>query len=674
MVPTPSPDSPNVSKGKTASAPPVQPPPAESLLSAIVDSSDDAIISKDLQGVITSWNASAERIFGYTRDEAVGQRVTILLPPGHESEEHEILQKVRRGERIDHFETTRRRKDGRMIDVSVTISPVLAPDGTVVGASKVARDISEQRRTAEAGLLLAAIVGSSDDAIVSKSLRGIITSWNAGATRIFGYTPEEAIGQSVLMLVPQDRKDEEPKILARLGRGERVDHFETIRVRKNGEHFPVSLTISPVRNAHGQIIGASKIARDITELKRISDEREQLLESERTARSQAEHANRMKDEFLATVSHELRTPLNAIVSWTQLLREAGGLSRESSQGIDVIERNARMQAQLIDDLLDLGRIASGKMALDVEWIDIAAIAREALASVQHAAEAKQITIKTILNEVRGGMMGDKRRLLQVLWNLLTNAIKFTPSKGKVVLSVARINSHVEIAVSDNGRGIAADFLPHVFERFRQADASTTRQSGGLGIGLALVKQLVEMHGGDVRGESAGLNQGATFTISLPVLVARNLSAPDERGQPLATAPDPANMEELAGIRVLAVDDDLDSLEALARILTNRHADVKTAASTAQALELFASFRPNVVLSDIGMPGQDGYEFVRRLRQLPGGAAVPAAALTALARSEDRMRALQAGFQTHIAKPVAPAELVAVVRSLAALHPNLPAEI
>lgn len=640
-------------------------PPADLLLSAIIDSSDDAIISKTLDGIVTSWNRSAERIFGYTRDEMMGQPITRLLPPQRRAEETDILARIRRGEAIYHLETQRQRKNGQLIDVSVTISPIRAPDGTIIGASKVARDITELRRIGRAGLLLAAIVNSSDDAIVSKNLDGIITSWNAGAERIFGYTEDEMIGKPVLLLVPPDRKEEEPKILQRIRSGERVDHFETMRRRKNGELFPVSLTISPVKDTNGTIIGASKIARDITELKRIAAERDELLESERAARGRAEQANRMKDDFLATVSHELRTPLNAIVGWTQVLKDTPGATSEMLDGIEVIERNAFVQAQLIDDLLDLGRITAGKLALDTSWLEIGRVVQDAIASVRPSAEAKQVAIKSIIDEVRGGMVGDRKRLQQVLWNLLANAIKFTPKGGHIIVTVGRINSHVEIAVSDNGRGIAADFLPYVFERFRQADSSTTRQYGGLGIGLALVKQLVELHGGDVRAESAGLNQGATFTVSLPIIVARIASTSTPHPNPAVGA----TGEELAGIRVLAVDDDADSLEVVKRVLSARGAVVRGTGSTEDALKEFTEFQPDVILSDIGMPGSDGYQFIRLIRQKAGGATVPAAALTALARAEDRMRALQAGFQTHVAKPVAPAELVAVVQSLAALRPT-----
>jgi PAS domain S-box-containing protein len=639
---------------------------AANLLSAIIDSSDDAIVSKDLNGVVTSWNRSAERIFGYTAEEMIGHPILILLPKDRQAEEFEILARIRRGERIDHFETFRQRKDGKLIDVSVTISPIHEPGGKIIGASKVARDITEQKRGGEASLLLAAIVNSSDDAIISKNLNGIITSWNAGAQRMFGYTQEETVGRSVLMLVPTDRQDEEPKILERLRRGERVEHFETVRVRKNGQQFHVSLTISPVKDLTGRVIGASKIARDVTEFKLVSAEREQLLQSERVARSQAENANRMKDEFLATVSHELRTPLNAIVGWTQLLKDCEGEQEEIAHAVAVIERNARAQAQLIDELLDLGRIVSGKMTLDVQSIDIAGVVQDVIATVQHTADLKSIRVKIILNGIRGSMMGDKQRLQQILWNLLVNAIKFTPKDGSVILSVDREASQVEISVTDTGCGIAPEFLPHVFERFRQGDSTTTRQHSGLGIGLALVKQLTELHGGVVRAESPGLGKGATFTVKLPVVVTRPL--PEETSTQGAPAREELfDMENLSGIRVLVVDDDKDSLEMVKRILSNRHALVETAESVGQAIKLFTSFHPHVVLSDIGMPGQDGYEFIRRVRQLPGGNSVPAAALTALARSEDRMRALQAGFQTHVAKPIAPNELVAVVRSLAALR-------
>ncbi|HYC71675.1 MAG TPA: PAS domain S-box protein [Opitutaceae bacterium] len=646
---------------------PARPPqlPAELMLSAIFDASDDMISMQNRDHVITAWNPSAERMLGYSAAEAIGQSCMMLVAPERQVQEEEILSRILRGERIAHFETVWMRKDGSRLEISVTVSPIRAPDGAVVGSSKVARDIGQRKRESEADSLLAAIVSSSDDAIVSKNLDGIITSWNEGARRMFGYAPEEIIGRPVLMLLPADRKDEEPRILDRLRRGERIDHFETVRVRKNGEHFPVSLTISPVKDAAGKVIGASKIARDITELKRVATEREQFLQGERAARAQAEHANRMKDEFLTTISHELRTPLNAIVGWAEVLKAIAPGHEEVLNGIEVIERNARIQAQLIDDLLDLGRISSGKMTLNVEPVDLAAVVREAIGSVQHAADLKHIVIRTVLSDPSGRLTGDVKRLRQVVWNLLANAIKFTPAHGRVTVTLARVGSQIALTVADNGRGIAAEFLPYVFERFRQADSSITRQHGGLGIGLALVKQLVELHAGTVRAESPGLGLGATFTVTLPLAVAHpeRLTAGPESGS--ASAP-PGGVD-LGGVKVLAVDDDRDSLELLRRILAARNADIRTAASVAQALDIFREFHPDVVLSDIGMPDADGYDLIRRIRGLPRGESVPAAALTALARAEDRMRALQAGYQTHVAKPVAAAEIVAVVRSLASLR-------
>jgi PAS domain S-box-containing protein len=641
----------------------VTPPPAEQLLSAIVDSSDDAILSKDLDGIITSWNKAAERIFGYTAAEIIGKSVLVLLPADRKAEEADILSRVRRGERVDHFETVRMTKEGKLVEMAITESPIKDPQGMIVGASKVARDISALKHGARADLLLAAIVNSSEDAIISKGLDGIITSWNSGAERIFGYAPEEIVGHPVLKLIPPGRREEEPKIIDQLRRGIRVDHFETVRVRKNGEHFPVSLTISPVRDASGNIVGASKIARDITEVQRAAAEREQLLASERNARAQAEKANRMKDEFLSTVSHELRTPLNAIVGWTEVLAEGDQNREEIIHGIEIIRRNAMIQAQLIEDLLDLGRISSGKMALEVTAVDIGAVISEAMGSVSHAAQTKQIAIVPVIGNVRG-LQGDAKRLQQVIWNVLTNAIKFTPKNGKVVVRASRVNSHVEISVADSGQGIAPEFIPHLFERFRQEDSSITRTHGGLGIGLALVKQLIELHGGSVRAESPGANLGSTFTLSLPVsALQEDHRPPPNAGESLSALVLP----DLQGIRVLAVDDDRDSLELLRRILGSRHAEVETASSVEEAMAKFGRSPPDVVLSDIGMPGKDGYDLIRLIRQHPSGATTPAAALTALARADDRTRALTAGFQSHVAKPVAPAEVVAMVHSLASLR-------
>jgi PAS domain S-box-containing protein len=511
---------------------------------------------------------------------------------------------------------------------------------------------------------LAAIVASSDDAIISKDLDGIVQSWNAAAERIYGYTAAEMIGQPITLVIPPDRPDEEPQILERLKRGERVDHFETVRVHKDGHLIDVSVTISPIRGANGQIIGASKISRDITHLKRITREREQLYHNEQAARKEAERLNRVKDEFLATLSHELRTPLNAILGWSHILRSSTS-PQDLSQGLETIERNARLQTQLIEELLDVSRIISGKLRLDVQRVDLPTVVAESLESVRPAADAKHIRLSKVIDPSAGPVMGDSARLQQVMWNLLTNAVKYTTKAGRIQVLVHRVASQVHIEVSDNGQGIEPDFLPHLFTRFAQADSSTTRRHGGLGLGLAIVRHLVELHGGTVLAASAGAGQGATFTVQLPLAVIHQTPSVEGHTPPGATPGTAVASMDLTGVKALIVDDEPDACALVQRLLEANHAIVVAAQSAAQALELLRKERPDVLLSDIGMPGEDGYQLLKKVRELPAseGGATPAVALTAFARSEDRRRALIAGFQLHVPKPVEPAELLTVVASL-----------
>jgi PAS domain S-box-containing protein len=632
-------------------------------LAAIVESSDDGIVSKDLRGVVQSWNRAAEQIFGYTADEMVGQSITRIFPPDRLHEEDEILAKIARGERIEHFKTIRVRKDGRRLPVSVTISPLKDADGQIIGASKIVRDLS---RAAELEGRFEAIVASSDDAIVGKDLNGVVESWNTAAEKIFGYTAEEMIGRPITAIIPPDRQDEEPHILDRLKRGERVDHFETVRVRKDGRKIDVSVTISPIKDPTGRVIGASKIARDITDLKRIMREREHMLESEQAARREAERISRAKDEFLATLSHELRTPLNAILGWAQVLRTDPSNPEDLLQGLETIERNARVQTQLIEDLLDMSRIISGKIRLDVQDVDLTSVITSAIGSIRPAADAKAIHIQQVMDPYAGPVAGDPNRLQQVLWNLLTNAVKFTPKGGHVRVVLKRVDSHLEITVSDTGQGIHPDFLPHLFARFSQQDTSTTRRHGGLGIGLAIVRHLVELHGGTIRASSGGPGQGATFSVSLPLSV---LTDRPTRQEPAGAESTPADVPrlvvDLSGVRALVVDDEADARALVKRVLESNRALVLTAASADEAIEVMQRESLDVLLSDIGMPEHDGYELLRRVRSLPAsqGGAIPAVALTAFARSEDRRRALMAGFQLHVSKPVEPAELLAVVANL-----------
>ena len=428
----------------------------------------------------------------------------------------------------------------------------------------------------------------------------------------------------------------------------------------------------PISGALGEIVEWFGAASDVTNLKRIEEERVRLLEAERSARVAAERSGYLKDEFLATLSHELRTPLNAILGWAQLLLRRQ-LDEELSEGLGVIERNSRAQSQLVEDLLDMSRIISGKLRINVQQVDLAEVIREAVESVQPSADARGVRLEVVLASDGGPVRGDPARLQQVVWNLLSNAVKFTHKGGKVQVGLERVQSHVEITITDNGMGIAAEFLPYVFERFRQADGTTTRKHGGLGLGLAIVKSIVEAHGGRIRAKSAGEGKGAAFTVELPLMIIQD-DEPGEgkrmqrRGISRGKRGNRVFVETdiLDGVSVLVVDDDKDARELIRRVLEDHKAKVQVAASATEGFMAFQRGKAQVILSDIGMPTEDGYEFIRKVRGLSAkeGGETPAAALTAFAHSEDRRRALVAGFQSHIAKPVEAAELVTVVASLA----------
>jgi len=400
---------------------------------------------------------------------------------------------------------------------------------------------------------------------------------------------------------------------------------------------------------------------------RAAADRETLLESERFARTEAERMSAMKDEFLATLSHELRTPLSAILGWAQVLRYSA-TDPDLAKGLETIERNARIQKQLIEDLLDMSRITSGKLRLDIQAVQPVTFVEAAIETTRPAADAKGIRLETMLDPVAGPVSGDPQRLQQVVWNLLSNAVKFTPKHGKVQVLLQRVNSHIEITVADTGAGIDPEFLAHAFDRFRQADGSSTRQHGGLGLGLSIVRHLVELHGGSARIASPGRNLGTTVTVELPLKVVHGRPDGDAaRLHPSSTqsATYDYHAIDLAGIRVLVVDDQLDGRELVARVLSECGAEVSSTDDAAQALRLIESTRPHVLISDIGMPHVDGFELLRRVRALGAsrGGSLPALALTAFARSEDRTRALRAGFLMHLSKPVEASELIASVASI-----------
>ena len=510
--------------------------------------------------------------------------------------------------------------------------------------------------------VLAAIVDSSDDAIIGKTLDGQIRTWNAGAERVFGYTAEEAIGKSITILMPPDRIHEEATIVATLSRGERIDHYETERVTKDGQRIHVSLSVSPIRDATGVIVGAAKIARDVTLRKTLEAEREQLLAKEQAARNLAEQAITAKDAFLAMVSHELRSPLSPILAWVRLLQQGVLDKAKSRRALATIERSARVQAQLVDDLLDISRIVFGKLRLQIGKVNLDAVATAAVEVSRPAADAKGVQLDLALDRETISVTGDPGRLQQVISNLVSNAIKFTPKGGRVQITLMRVGHGVQISVSDTGRGITPEFLPHLFEWFQQAETGPARAHGGLGLGLAIVRHLVELHGGTVHAASEGEGKGATLTVLLPRVA---LQGSGELPSVTTASELQPYRQALTGRRILVVDDEPDTCEVISSLFTSCGAEVRVAGSAADGFDELTRWRPDAVVSDIAMPGEDGFAFIAKVRALEGGLGrLPAIALTAYATPEDRVRVFSSGFHVHIVKPFEPGELVAAVANLA----------
>jgi len=471
-------------------------------LAAIVESSDDAIISHDLEGRVETWNPAAARIYGYTADEMVGHPVQQLVPHDLRGAEVELINRLKGGETISHLETTALLKSGDVMPVSLSLSPVLTSEGEIIGAARIVRDLSLLQRAERDALRLAAIVDSSEDAIISKDLNGIVQTWNKSAERMFGYAADEMVGQSITKIIPPQRLGEEDTVLTRIRAGVPVEHFETMRQRKDGSLVEISLSVSPIRTASGVVIGASKIARDVSIQRQLARE--------------AEDANRVKDEFLATLSHELRTPLNAVLGYTRMLRNGNLGSDRQERAIDIIERNAALLHQLVSDVLDISGIVTGKMRVNPSECDLSSIVRAACDSVRPTSETKgvPITVDTPPNPVV--IRCDTDRMQQVFWNLMANAVKFTPRGGLVSVRLFEDGQVAKAAIADTGVGIRREALPHVFQRFWQGESVNSRQTGGLGLGLALARHFVELHGGSINAESAGPGKGSTFTVTLPL--------------------------------------------------------------------------------------------------------------------------------------------------------------
>ena len=647
----------------------------------LVESNRDyAILLLDREGYVRSWNAGAQRIKGYSADEIIGRHFSSFYPPEAVERQHpqyELRVAAEQGRYEE--EGWRVRKDGSLFWANVVITALRNASGELVGFGKVTRDLTHRREHEEAlreseERFRLLVEGVAEYAIFMLDANGHVVTWNAGAERINGYTAGEIIGRHFSIFYPKDAFDigwPEHELQIATTQGEYQE--EGWRVRKDGSRFWAQVTITALRDGSGRLRGFAKLTRDLSERRRTESMqeyaalRDQMLEAERAARMEAQRAARMRDEFLATLSHELRTPLNAILGWTQILSMPTRVhdERELRRGLDVIERNARAQVELIDDLLDLSRILAGQLRLDVQRVALVDVIGNAIESVQPAADAKGVRVESILDTRRGIVSGDAGRLQQVMWNILSNAIKFTPKGGKVQVLLEQVDSHIEISVSDTGIGIPAHFLPYVFARFSQKDSTPARSYGGLGLGLAISKQLVELHGGSIHAKSAGEGEGATFIVRLPLVLIepeRNDTA-ESAGACPQTGEDEL-LPQFDHARILVVDDEADARDLVRTVLESRGASVITVASAEEALKILNTSAPDVLISDIGMPGTDGYHMMRAIRaREPGGRRLPALALTAFARADDRKRAMLAGYQAHISKPFDIGEFVLLVAGL-----------
>jgi PAS domain S-box-containing protein len=636
-------------------------------LAAIVESSADAVIGETLEGTVTSWNAAAERIYGYAAEEAIGQPISMLVPAEAADDLACLFERVRRGERIQRHETVRRCKDGKKVDVALSLSPICDAAGAIVGVATIARDVTDQRRLerelregdARHRLAVeAARIGTWFWYVKTERLE-----WTPLCRSMHGIGPADEVSfERFLAIVhPDDRGRTDDAV--RRSFEQRCDfRIEHRVVWPDGSVHWLAGLGRPFYDEAGEPERMLGVSLDITEHKQAEQERAGLLERERAALAEAHAAARAKDDFLATLSHELRTPLQAMLGWTQLLKarvdDAAAMQRK---GLETIERNARTQAQLIEDLLDVSRIVAGKLRVDRGRVDLVDVVTAALESARSAAEAKAIRLDATIEPVGGVVLGDATRLQQVVANLLANAVKFTPSGGQIRVRLEPERATARIVVDDSGRGMSPDLLPYVFDRFRQAESATTRRQGGLGLGLAIVRHIVELHGGTVRAESPGEGLGSTFTVTLPVVDAEPSAVLAERARqgrgrgPVA----------LDGVRVLVVDDDADARDLLEIVLHEAGAEVHAVASVRAALDALTSFRPQLLLSDIGMPEEDGYALIRevRAREPQGDGRIPAVALTAFASCAEREEALALGFDAHFAKPANADDLARTVASL-----------
>ena len=655
---------------------------SESRYRRLFETAQDGILILDaVNQKITDVNPFMLELLGYSRDEFMGRELWEIGLLKDMEASQDAFRELREKGYIRYQELQLQTKEGKRREVEF-VSNVYAENGHQVIQCNI-RDLTERKQSEgalrEAHHRLSFHVGNTPLAVIEWDSDFRLSRWSPSAERIFGWKAEEVLGKRISdwRFVFSDDIDAIKEVMLR--QRQNIEQCSVSRNRnyaKDGSLLHCEWYNSVLCDESGKLQSVLSLVLDITERKRAEEERDRLLVREQEARKEAEQANRSKDEFLATVSHELRTPLTSILGWARLLASGEVDTNKHAQAFETIARNAKSQAQLIDDLLDVSRIISGKLRLDLRPLELAPVIAAAVDSVRPAAKAKEICLQLVLDPHTGPVSADPDRLQQLIWNLLSNAIKFTPREGHVQVCLETANSSAEITVSDTGQGIRPEFLPHVFDRFRQADGSSTRTHGGLGLGLAIVRRLVELHGGTVQVESEGEGQGAVFKLNLPLM---SVSGPQRilTGD-AAEGSLPADESELFerpptldGLRVLIVDDEADAREFVTMILERRAADVTAVVSAKEAVEMLQRWRPDVLIADIGMADEDGYALISKVRSLPAdeGGQTPAMALTAYARTEDRRRILMAGYQMHLAKPVEPIELMVAVASLTGRRSN-----
>jgi PAS domain S-box-containing protein len=617
------------------------------LLRITLASIGDAVITTDCAGHVTFMNGVAESLTGWQQAEAIGQpidevfhavdewtRGRVVNPVVQALEDNKVVALT------DHSILIARDRKERAIDDSA--SPIRDGEGRPFGAVLIFRDVTQRRLAEDAQARLAAIVEYSQDAIISKNLDGIIQSWNRGAERLFGYTAAEAIGKSITFIIPPERLEEEHEIIARILNEERVEHFDTVRLTKHGQRIDISLSISPVLDRAGRIIGASKVARDITDRRRV----EQALRD----------ADKRKDQFIAMLAHELRNPLAPLRNGLQVMRLANTDRQTVAQAQSMMERQLGHMVRLIDDLLDISRINRNKMDLRRSRVLLSDVISSAVETSRPVIDANRHELHVSLPDEPIRLDADLTRLAQVFSNLLTNSAKYTKPGGHIWLAAERCDAHAVITVRDNGIGIPAEAMPRIFDMFSQVDRNIEGSMEGLGIGLALVKALVEMHEGVVTAHSDGPGKGSSFTIRLP-LIAGELAIGVPDPEPPAPASKGTNQ------RILVVDDNRDSANSMAVMLKLTGNQVHTAFDGLEALKAAESYRPDVILMDVGMPRMNGYEAARRIREQDWGAGIAIIALTGWGQEDDKQRSRRAGCDGHLVKPVDLVELEGLLKQL-----------